>query len=55
MAIEMKYKMKPEPPLPPHRMEILIGEEEIRNRVAEISRDVRDQLGELDPIIVCVL
>jgi len=55
MAIEMKYKMRPEPPLPPHRMELLIGEEEIQKRVSELSRDVREQLGELDPIVVCVL
>ncbi len=55
MDADMKYKMNPEPPLPPHYMEVLIEEEELRIRVQDLAREVTGNLGERDPIIVCVL
>ena len=41
----MKYKMNPEPPLPPHYMEVLIEEEELRIRVQDLAREVTENLG----------
>ena len=55
MAKTTKFRLNPEPPLPAHRLEILLEEEEIRNRITEMSRDVREVLGNKDPIFVCVL
>ena len=55
MATTTKFRLNPEPPLPAHRLEILLEEEEIRNRITEMSRDVREVLGNKDPIFVCVL
>ena len=55
MATTTKFRLNPEPPLPSHRLEPLLDEEEIRNRIAELAREVKKSLGEKDPIIVCVL
>ena len=44
MATTTKFRLKPEPPLPSHR-----------NRIAEMSRNVKKALGNKDPILVCVL
>lgn len=55
MATTTKFRLNPEPPLPSHRLELLLEEEEIRNRIAEMSRDVKKALGNKDPILVCVL
>ncbi|MGE4601443.1 MAG: hypoxanthine phosphoribosyltransferase [Planctomycetota bacterium] len=55
MATTTKFRLNPEPPLPAHRLDILLEEEEIRKRITEMSRDVREVLGNKDPIFVCVL
>ncbi|OUU20675.1 MAG: hypoxanthine phosphoribosyltransferase [Planctomycetia bacterium TMED53] len=48
-------RLQPEPPLPGHRLEILHEEQDIRQRIAELSKEIREQLGDKDPIVVCVL
>lgn len=55
MATSTKFRMNPEPPLPSHRLEPLLDEEEIRNRIAELSKEVKSSLGDKDPVVVCVL
>ena len=50
-----QMRLQPEPPLPGHRLEILHEEQDIRQRIAELSKEIREQLGDKDPIVVCVL
>ncbi len=55
MSTPRNFKLTPEAPLPAHRIEMLIDEEELRTRVTDLSKEIRESLGELDPVLVCVL
>jgi hypoxanthine phosphoribosyltransferase len=55
MATPTKFRLNPEPPLPEHRLETILDEEEIRLRIMEVAKEVKKDLGDKDPIIVCVL
>jgi hypoxanthine phosphoribosyltransferase len=48
-------RLQPDPPLPGHRLEVLHEEQEIRQRISELSKEIREQLADKDPVIVCVL
>jgi hypoxanthine phosphoribosyltransferase len=47
--------LHPLPPLPAHRLTILISEEDLRRRVDEIAREVAADLRDKDPVVICVL
>ena len=49
------YPLQPPPPLPAHRLSVLIGEEELHKRIDELAEEISVELRDKDPVFICVL
>lgn len=49
------FRLSPKPPLPDHRLSVLISEDELSRRVDEIAQELSAELRDKDPVIICVL
>ena len=47
--------LNPLPPLPEHRLNVLISEDEIQRRIDELAQEISTDLRDKDPVIIGVL
>ncbi len=47
--------LQPVPPLPSHRLSVLISEEELKRRVEELANEISSEFRDKDPVVICVL
>ena len=55
MSTPSSNPLTPAPPLPSHRLSVLISEEELKRRLDELAQEISADLREKDPVIICVL
>ncbi|MHC4937083.1 MAG: hypoxanthine phosphoribosyltransferase [Planctomycetota bacterium] len=55
MTTPHSQPLNPAPPLPSHRLSVLISEEEIQKRIEELSLELAADFRDKDPVVICVL
>ncbi len=55
MKPQQSFSMNPAPPLPAHRLSVLISEDELHRRVDELAQEISGDLRGKDPVLICVL
>ena len=55
MTSPIPNPLHPSPPLPSHRLSVVISEVEIQRRLEELAQEISADLRDKDPVVVCVL